>query len=690
MARVKYCSAPSMRCTETSSEVRSTAISRNSSGPISFWPPSPRLFCTSMTRRPMPYPKSVKSALVSSSGCAGACRNVPETLSLRSARPRATWPPFCDTREKLMRFCAWSWTYPGPTVMNMRPRMPTLNARVSGNLRKGREFLLRLRGIGASYTILLERMEGVVLLFHLSCNEKNVVHRPVPVLETQTHRHQRLPRIAGTGNLAEGGRVDGGAGIPPVRVIRNVGCLEPEFRRHSFLDVELANDVAIVDRLAWAEDVVTAGISARTDRLLSEGRWRKIELARPVQARINRRAHDLRGHGTGSAIGIGGGRSHREICSGQVAEDAAELPAAQNRRGDSSIVQQGVALSERQLINVVDDNRVPRIQAVRAIGLAVIRGIQESAVFRGGVHPPGECISEGHVEALGPLFSGVHLERIVAAVHAISANGGGGGTTVLEVLNFGGRPGAGEPLIEIIGVGIVSPLITNPTRIDHQTGCDLLLQCEVPAIYLGEVHMRRHVVKRLIRRRREDAVGGNREILNRHQAVVGGGDCVLAGGAQRLVVNHRILVIQRASGPAEALFPITDRIADAKRGLAAQAVSDAHAGSPVTRLGVDAIAEADTAVAGDYKRVVGRFVIGRATRILHFYSLIEVKAKAEIDSQFRRHLVGVLDIAVIVALPHGGTQYNLRTGGLGGIAQQKRGEGIHCRPVRAQRRAAIA
>ncbi len=48
MARVKYCSAPSMRCAESSSEVRSTAISRNSSGPISFCPPSPRLFCTSI------------------------------------------------------------------------------------------------------------------------------------------------------------------------------------------------------------------------------------------------------------------------------------------------------------------------------------------------------------------------------------------------------------------------------------------------------------------------------------------------------------------------------------------------------------------------------------------------------------------------------------------------------------------
>ena len=35
------------------------------------------------------------SALVSSSGCAGACMNVPETPSLRIARPSATWPLSC-------------------------------------------------------------------------------------------------------------------------------------------------------------------------------------------------------------------------------------------------------------------------------------------------------------------------------------------------------------------------------------------------------------------------------------------------------------------------------------------------------------------------------------------------------------------------------------------------------------------
>ena len=74
-------------------------MSRNSSGPISFWPPSPRLFCTSTERSPMPCVNSANSALVSSSGCAGACMNVPETFSLRIARPSATWPLSGDTTE---------------------------------------------------------------------------------------------------------------------------------------------------------------------------------------------------------------------------------------------------------------------------------------------------------------------------------------------------------------------------------------------------------------------------------------------------------------------------------------------------------------------------------------------------------------------------------------------------------------
>ena len=74
-------------------------MSRNSSGPISFCPPSPRLFCTSTERSPIPWVNSAKSALVSSSGCAGACMNVPETFSLRIASPSAMWPFSGDTTE---------------------------------------------------------------------------------------------------------------------------------------------------------------------------------------------------------------------------------------------------------------------------------------------------------------------------------------------------------------------------------------------------------------------------------------------------------------------------------------------------------------------------------------------------------------------------------------------------------------
>ena len=146
-----------------------------------------------------------------------------------------------------------------------------------------------------------------------------------------------------------------------MRVVGNIRRLKPEFRRHFFLDVELANDVAVVNGLTRAEDIVTARISARTDGLLSEGRLGKIELARPVQARINRRADDFRGHGTGSAIGIGGRRAHREIVSRVVPEDAAQLPAAQNRRSDAAVAQEVLSLAERQFVNVVDDNRLLRI-----------------------------------------------------------------------------------------------------------------------------------------------------------------------------------------------------------------------------------------------------------------------------------------------------------------------------------------
>ena len=43
---------------------------------------------------------------VSSSGCAGACRKVPDTLSLRTASPSARCPLFADDHEEPIRFCA--------------------------------------------------------------------------------------------------------------------------------------------------------------------------------------------------------------------------------------------------------------------------------------------------------------------------------------------------------------------------------------------------------------------------------------------------------------------------------------------------------------------------------------------------------------------------------------------------------
>src|ERR1051326_5517225 len=54
----------------------------------------------------MPYPNSANSALVSSSGWAGACMNVPETFNLRSASPSAVRPLSADTIENVMRFWA--------------------------------------------------------------------------------------------------------------------------------------------------------------------------------------------------------------------------------------------------------------------------------------------------------------------------------------------------------------------------------------------------------------------------------------------------------------------------------------------------------------------------------------------------------------------------------------------------------
>ena len=76
-ARVKYCSAPSRRCAACSSSVRSTARASNSSGPISFWPPSPRVAESSAVRWPSPFDRRASSALFSSSGWATIDRKTP-------------------------------------------------------------------------------------------------------------------------------------------------------------------------------------------------------------------------------------------------------------------------------------------------------------------------------------------------------------------------------------------------------------------------------------------------------------------------------------------------------------------------------------------------------------------------------------------------------------------------------------
>src|ERR1041385_8473711 len=138
-----------MRCAESSSDVRSTAMSRNNSGPISFWPPSPRLFCTSIVRNPIPRANRASSALVSSSGCAGACIKVAETLSLRRARPSAACPLSCATSEKLMRFCARTRTLSGMVTRNARPATQIPASKVSGRFMCGfPEWPFRVRSEG--------------------------------------------------------------------------------------------------------------------------------------------------------------------------------------------------------------------------------------------------------------------------------------------------------------------------------------------------------------------------------------------------------------------------------------------------------------------------------------------------------------------------------------------------------------
>ena len=91
-ARVKYCSAPSRRCAACSSSVRRTASASNSSGPISFWPPSPRVAESSTVRWPSPFDRRASSALFSSSGWATIDRKTPVLFRARRATPSCARP----------------------------------------------------------------------------------------------------------------------------------------------------------------------------------------------------------------------------------------------------------------------------------------------------------------------------------------------------------------------------------------------------------------------------------------------------------------------------------------------------------------------------------------------------------------------------------------------------------------------
>src|SRR5579872_126403 len=61
---------------------------------------------------------------------------VPETASLRSARPSATWPPSWATSEKFMRFCARVRNRTGDVARDVRPMTAALTAS------KGRRFTI--------------------------------------------------------------------------------------------------------------------------------------------------------------------------------------------------------------------------------------------------------------------------------------------------------------------------------------------------------------------------------------------------------------------------------------------------------------------------------------------------------------------------------------------------------------------
>ena len=92
-ALVKNCPAPSRRRAASNSSVRSSPRARPNSGPIRFWPPSPRLSERYAASAPIPRSSTVSSSVSSSSGCAPMTSTRFTCPSIRSSRSRATRPP---------------------------------------------------------------------------------------------------------------------------------------------------------------------------------------------------------------------------------------------------------------------------------------------------------------------------------------------------------------------------------------------------------------------------------------------------------------------------------------------------------------------------------------------------------------------------------------------------------------------
>ncbi len=90
IARVKSCSAPSMRRAASSSSVRITPSSAPCSEPIRFCPPSPRVSDRYAVRTFRPWASQASIAVFSSSGCAATYIALPATARRSRARRRCT------------------------------------------------------------------------------------------------------------------------------------------------------------------------------------------------------------------------------------------------------------------------------------------------------------------------------------------------------------------------------------------------------------------------------------------------------------------------------------------------------------------------------------------------------------------------------------------------------------------------